>query len=58
MTGLRLVATRVRRRLRDGVWSRPDADTVQYRLYFQVRGQVFTGGVLHQFEVPRVDSER
>jgi hypothetical protein len=29
-----------------GVWSRPDAHTVQYRLYCQVRGQVFTDGVL------------
>jgi Family of unknown function (DUF6209) len=35
-----------------GVWSRPDAHTIQYRLYCQVRGQVFTDGVLHQFEVP------
>jgi hypothetical protein len=35
-----------------GVWSRPDAHTVQYRLYCRVRGQVFTDGVLHQFEVP------
>lgn len=35
-----------------GAWSRPDAHTVQYRLYCQVRGQVFTDGVLHQFDVP------
>ena len=35
-----------------GVWFRPDAHTVQYRLYCQMRGQVFTDGVLHQFEVP------
>src|SRR5947209_18504131 len=35
-----------------GAWSRPDAHTVQYRLYCQVGGQVFTDGVLHQFEVP------
>jgi len=35
-----------------GVWSRPDAHTVQYRLYCQLRGRVFTDGVLHQFEVP------
>ena len=35
-----------------GVWSRPDAHTVQYRLYCQEKTQVFTDGVLHQFEVP------
>jgi hypothetical protein len=35
-----------------GVWSRPDAHSVQYRLYCQVGGQVFTDGVLHQFDVP------
>ena len=35
-----------------GVWFRPDAHTVQYRLYCQVRGRRFTDGVLHQFEVP------
>jgi hypothetical protein len=35
-----------------GEWSRPDAHTVQYRLYCQVRGQLFTDGVLHQFDVP------
>lgn len=34
-----------------GVWSRPDAHTVQYRLYCRVADQVFTDGVLHQFEV-------
>jgi len=33
-------------------WSRPDAHTVQYRLYCRVRGQVFTDGVLHQLAVP------
>jgi len=41
-----------------GVWSRPDAHTVQYRLYCQVRGQVFTDGVLHQFEVPADEDAR
>ena len=41
-----------------GVWSRPDAHTVQYRLYCQVRGQVFTDGVLHQFEVPADEDVR
>jgi hypothetical protein len=35
-----------------GVWSRPDAHTVQYRLYCQVGEQLFTDGVLHQFDVP------
>jgi Family of unknown function (DUF6209) len=35
-----------------GVWSRPDAHSVQYRLYCQVGEQVFTDGVLHQFDVP------
>jgi len=35
-----------------GVWPRPDAHTIQYRLYCEVEGQVFTDGVLHQFEVP------
>jgi hypothetical protein len=35
-----------------GVWFRPDAHTVQYRLYCQVDNTPFTDGVLHQFEVP------
>ena len=35
-----------------GVWSRPDAHTVQYRLYCQVDDTVYTDGVLHQFDVP------
>jgi hypothetical protein len=35
-----------------GVWSRPDAHSVQYRLYSQAGEQVFTDGVLHQFDVP------
>jgi hypothetical protein len=34
-----------------GAWSRPDAHTVQYRLYREVRGQVLTDGILYQFEV-------
>ena len=41
-----------------GVWSRPDAHTVQYRLYCQVLGQVFTDGVLHQFAVPADEDAR
>jgi hypothetical protein len=42
-----------------GVWSRPDAQTIQYRLYckaqrpvFEAQAPVFTDGVLHEFEVP------
>jgi hypothetical protein len=35
-----------------GVWSRPDAHTIHYRLYCQVDDQVFTDGILHQFDVP------
>jgi hypothetical protein len=42
-----------------GVWSRPDAHTIQYRLYctprrpaLEAHGPVFTDGVLHEFEVP------
>jgi hypothetical protein len=35
-----------------GVWSRPDVHTVQYRVYCQVDGQVFTNGILHQFTLP------
>jgi hypothetical protein len=35
-----------------GVWFRPDAHTVQYRLYCQVADTLYTDGVLHQFEVP------
>jgi hypothetical protein len=35
-----------------GFWSRPDAHSVQYRLYCQAGEQVFTDGVLHQFDVP------
>jgi hypothetical protein len=35
-----------------GVWFRPDAHTVQYRLYCQVDETLYTDGVLHQFEVP------
>jgi hypothetical protein len=35
-----------------GVWFRPDAHTVQYRLYAQVGNKLYTDGVLHQFEVP------
>ncbi len=35
-----------------GVWFRPDAHTVQYRLYCLVDNTLYTDGVLHQFEVP------
>ena len=35
-----------------GVWFRPDAQLVQYRLYAAVGDRLFTDGVLHQFEVP------
>jgi hypothetical protein len=42
-----------------GVWSRPDAQMIQYRLYckaqrpvFEAQGQIFTDGVLHEFDVP------
>ena len=35
-----------------GVSSRPDAHTVHYRLYCRIADQLFTDGVLHQFEVP------
>ena len=35
-----------------GVWFRPDAHTVQYRLYCQVGSALYTDGVLHQFEIP------
>jgi hypothetical protein len=35
-----------------GVWSRPDAHTIQYRLYCRIDDRVFTDGVLHQFDVP------
>jgi hypothetical protein len=35
-----------------GVWSRPDAHTINYRLYCQVGDRVFSDGVLHQFDVP------
>ncbi|MDQ6673571.1 MAG: DUF6209 family protein [Chloroflexota bacterium] len=42
-----------------GVWSRPDAHTIQYRLYCQTgrpgsvaQGQLFTDGILHEFELP------
>ena len=35
-----------------GVWSRPDAHTVQYRLYCETSEGVFTDGVMHEFDVP------
>jgi hypothetical protein len=31
---------------------RPDAATVQYRLYYQVNGDLFTDRILHQHHVP------
>jgi hypothetical protein len=30
------------------VQPRPDARKIQYRLYYEVSGQVFTDGILHQ----------
>jgi hypothetical protein len=30
------------------VWPRPDARRIQYRLYYEVDGRVFTDGILHQ----------
>jgi hypothetical protein len=33
------------------VWPRADARRVQYRLYYEVSGQVFTDGILHQQSV-------
>jgi hypothetical protein len=35
-----------------GVTFRPDAHMVQYRLYGEVHGQLFTDGVLHQLALP------
>jgi uncharacterized protein DUF6209 len=35
-----------------GVWSRPDAHTVQYRLYCESSEGAFTDGVMHEFDVP------
>src|SRR5262249_61128521 len=35
-----------------GVWTRPDARKVQFRLYYEVNYQVFTDGILHQSELP------
>ena len=29
------------------VWPRPDARLLQFRLYYEVAGQVFTDGYLH-----------
>jgi len=33
------------------VWPRPDARSVQFRLYYEVGATVFTDGFLHQFAV-------
>jgi hypothetical protein len=30
---------------------RPDARTLQYRLYYELNYHVFTDGILHQFEL-------
>jgi hypothetical protein len=42
-----------------GVWARPDAHTIQYRLYCQrtkhspsAVDEIFTDGILHEFELP------
>ena len=34
-----------------GVWNAADTHTIQYRLYCQIERDVFTDGVLHQFDV-------
>lgn len=34
------------------IWPRADARTVQYRLYYEVNGCVFTDGILHQVPLP------
>ena len=34
------------------VWPRPDARLVQFRLYFEVGGQVFSDGYLHESALP------
>lgn len=41
-----------------GVSFRPDAHTVQYRVYGEVGAQTFTDGVLHQFAVPADEEVR
>ena len=35
-----------------GVSARPDAHTIQYRVYCQIDDRVYTNGVLHQFNLP------
>jgi Family of unknown function (DUF6209) len=34
------------------VWPRPDVRRLQYRVYYQVNGRLFTDGALHQIAVP------
>src|SRR5262249_27622690 len=34
------------------VWPRADVRTVQYRVYYEVNGSVFTDGILHQVSLP------
>lgn len=34
-----------------GVWRKPDARKIQYRLYYQVGHRVFSDGILHQAEL-------
>jgi hypothetical protein len=34
------------------VQPKPDARTLQYRLYYELNYQVFTDGILHQFDLP------
>ena len=41
-----------------GAWTRPDARKVQLRLYYEVNGEIFTDGLLHQYDVPADDSIR
>jgi len=39
-----------------GCRTRPDARRVQLRLYYEVNGELFTDGLLHQYDVPADDS--
>jgi len=34
------------------VWPRADVRKMQYRVYYEVNGSVFTDGILHQFSLP------
>ena len=39
-----------------GAWTRPDARRVQFRLYYEVNGELFTDGLLLQRDVPADNS--